>query len=232
MSETSTLPPVEQAAADAVDTKGRRWLFILVALAVAGVLVLGISFLVLWQRGAEQNDAIRTLASQGSQLQDQVRSLGGTPVVSNEQIAGPAGVAGERGAAGPAGPPGPPGADSTVPGPQGPPGADSTVPGPAGPAGPPGLPGADSTVPGPQGPAGADSTVPGPAGAPGPAGPSGEPGPAGPPGQPPAGFTITDPVLGDRNCTRDPGSPDNAATYTCTAALGDSTNVKLVGVSA
>lgn len=176
MSETSTLPPVEsdlveQAAADAVDTKGRRWLFVLVAVAVAGVLVLGVSFFVLWQREAGLNDAIRTLASQGTQLQDQVRSLGGTPVVSNEQISGPAGVAGERGEAGAQG----------IPGPQGLPGAT----GPTGEPGIPGQPGAPGTagvdgqngVPGEAGPAG-------PQGEPGPAGPAGETGPQGPQGEP------------------------------------------------
>jgi type II secretory pathway pseudopilin PulG len=190
VSETSTLPPVEpdpveQAAADAVDTKGRRWLIALVALAVVGVLVLGISFFVLWQRGAEQNDAIRTLASQGTQLQDQVRSLGGTPVVSNEQISGPAGVAGERGEAGAQGIPGPqglPGATGPTgePGTSGQPGAPGTagvdgqngVPGEAGPAGPQGEPG-------PAGPAG-ETGPQGPQGEPGLQGPQGEPGPAGP----------------------------------------------------
>jgi hypothetical protein len=169
VSDTSTMPPVEpdpveQAAADAVDTKGRRWLFLLVAVAVAGVLVLGVSFLVLWQREAGLNDAIRTLADQGGQLQDQVRGLGGTPVVSNEQIAGPAGVAGERGAAGAIGPQGPAGV-------AGPPGAT----GPSGQPGAPGTAGVDGQngAPGEVGPAG-------PQGEPGPAGPVGETGPQGP----------------------------------------------------
>lgn len=221
MSDTSTLTPVEQAAADAVDTRGRRWLFILVGVVVAAVVVLGVLFVVLWISSAEhdetQNSAITDLGNKATALQDQVRSLGGTPVVSPEQIAGPAGVAGERGATGAAGPQGPAG-------PAGPSGAPGS-PGPTGGPGTPGQPGA----PGSAGVDGQDG-APGEAG---PAGPQGEPGPAGPagtPGQPPAGFTITDPVLGDRTCTRDPGSPDDAATYTCTAAFGDASSVRLLSV--
>lgn len=225
---TSQMPPVEQAAADAVDTRGTRWLKILVALAVAGVLLLGAGFAISWQassdRDGEQNDAIRTLSGQGTALQDQVRSLGAVPVVTPEQLAGPAGVAGERGAQGlpgVAGPQGLPGADSTVPGPQGVPGASGS-PGEPGSPGVPGAPGQDSTVPGPQGPRGepgADSTVPGPQGQQGPVGP------------PPASFTIKDPLFGDRSCTRD-NADDSAPTYTCTAALGDSSNVRLLSVGA
>lgn len=189
MSETSTLPPVEQAAADAVDTRGRRWLIILVALVVVGVLVLSALFAVLWfssrDRDAEQDGAINTLAGQGVALQEQVRSLGGTPVVTPEQLAGPAGVAGERGATGATGPQGPPGATGPAgePGTPGQPGAPGTAgvdgqngaPGETGPAGPQGEPGPAGPVgeTGPQGP-------PGPQGEPGPQGPQGEPGPAGP----------------------------------------------------
>lgn len=226
MSETSMLPPVEQAAEDARDTRGTRWLKILVGLAVLGVLLLGLGFAISWQassaRDGEQNDAIRTLSGQGTALQDQVRSLGAVPVVTPEQLAGPAGVAGERGATGAAGAQGLPGADSTVPGPQGAPGVSGS-PGEPGSPGVPGTPGQDGAT-GPQGPAGApgaDSTVPGPQGQ------QGETGPAGPP---PAGFTIEDPLLGARSCTRDPGSPDNAATYTCTAALGDPSSVRLMSL--
>lgn len=223
MTPTSTMPAVEKAAADAVDTRGRRLLYVLVALVVLGVVVLGIAFLVLWQRGGEQNDAIRTLTSQGTALQDQVRSLGATPVVTPEQLAGPAGVAGERGATGEPGPAGTPGSDG-LPGSPGPAGEPGTAgsPGPAGSDGLNGQNGADGN-PGPAGPQGD----------PGPAGPQGDPGatgPAGEPGKPPASFTITDPPFGDRTCTRDPGSPDDAATYTCTTALGSSSGVRLLSL--
>jgi hypothetical protein len=228
-SETSTLPPVEQAAADAVDTKGRRWLIVLVALAVVGVLVLGLGFAVLWftsqDRDGEQNDAIRTLSGQGAQLQEQVRSLGGTPVVTPEQLAGPAGVAGERGAPGAAGATGPPGPAGTpgAPGATGPPG----VPGTPGEPGTPGSAGTDGQngAPGEPGPSGPQGPV-GPQGVQGEQGPQGEVGPQGPP---PASFTIQDGLL-TRSCTRDPGSPDNAATYTCTAAMGDESSVQLMSL--
>lgn len=221
MTPTSAMPrAAERAAADAVDTTGRRWLVILIAVAVLGVLVLGAGFVIQWRafqdRDGEQDGAIHTLTDQGTALQDQVRSLGATPVVTPEQLAGPAGVAGERGATGAAGSQGPAGADSTVPGPQGEPGQD-----------------------------GADSTVPGPAGAPGPAGSAGEPGPAGPqgdpgqqgetgaPGKPPSSFTITDvDVLGgDRTCVRD-NTDDTNPTYTCTAAAGDTSGVRLISMEA
>lgn len=102
------------------------------------------------------------------------------------------------------------------------PGAD----GPPGVPGPPGQPGADSTVPGPPGAPGADSTVPGPAGAPGAPGASGangmdgRDGAPGAPGEPPAGFTFVDSDGVQQTCTRDPASPDDAATYTCTTASG------------
>lgn len=57
----------------------------------------------------------------------------------------------------------------------------------------------------------------------GPAGPSGAPGetvagpagPIGPPGPPPASWTYTDAMGTSHTCSRDSGSPDEAATYTC-----------------
>jgi hypothetical protein len=108
---------------------------------------------------------VHTLSIQRDALVEQVRSLGGTPVV---------GARGERGDPGPT---------STVPGPQGPAGAPGSAgaPGPVstipGPSGPPGPIGPSSTVPGPAGAPGADSTVPGPVG------PVGSPGTAGQAGQ-------------------------------------------------
>jgi len=187
VSPTAQMPrKAERAAAEAVDAPGTRWLKILIILTVLGVLLLAAGYVILWQisaaRDVEQNGAIRTLRDQSTQLQDQVRSLGGTPVVSTEQIAGPAGVAGERGATGlpgstgPVGPAGPSGTPGQ-PGTPGPAGADGQngAPGETGPAGPQGEPGPAGSVgeTGPQGP-------PGPQGEPGPQGPQGEPGPAGP----------------------------------------------------
>lgn len=40
----------------------------------------------------------------------------------------------------------------------------------------------------------------------------------GAPGRPPAGFSFTDGTGAEQTCTRDPGSPDESATYTCTSA--------------
>ncbi|MGL5910927.1 MAG: hypothetical protein ACRCZP_13045 [Phycicoccus sp.] len=108
------------------------------------------------------------------------------------------GLPGRPGVAGPPGTPGVPGAG----------GADSTVPGPEGPAGSAGGDGQPGTA-GQDGEAGQDGTA-GADGAPG------APGPAGTPGRPPAGFTFIDPDGRQQTCARDAGSPDDAATYTCT----------------
>lgn len=124
--------------------------------------------------------------------------------------AGPAGAPGSSGAPGPSGPPGPPG-PSGIPGPPGEPGADGQPP--------PCLAEAGQCV-GPQGSTGSPGPA-GPQGEPGPAGPQGEPGAPGAPGSPPASFTFIDADGRAQTCTRDPGSPDTAATYTCTASGGD-----------
>lgn len=71
--------------------------------------------------------------------------------------------------------------------------------------------------PGAAGQAGADGQ-PGQNGADGRPGADGQPGAPGPTGPPPAGFTIVEDTGTTKRCTRDPGSPDAAATYTCTAA--------------
>ena len=53
---------------------------------------------------------------------------------------------------------------------------------------------------------------------------------SGAPGKPPAGFTITD-EAGTRTCTRDAGSPDDAATYTCVAAAdASSSDIELMSL--
>jgi hypothetical protein len=89
--------------------------------------------------------------------------------------------------------------------------------GPPGPQGPQGAQGPDGD-PGPSGPAGPSGPV-GVAGQPGEAGPAGAKGDPGAAGQPPASWTWS--FLGTTyTCTRDPGSPDAAPTYSCVAATG------------
>lgn len=181
----------------------RNWLIIAIAAVVA---LMGlwasvqINALGAQLRESEENQQV---------LSDQVKHLGGVPLVSPS--AGPRGERGEpgppgqtivgpRGSAGPSGPPGRPGRDGKdgATGPSGPPGV-------AGSPGPRGEPGA--TVTGPPGPKGADgkdgvdgkdgkdSTVPGPTG------PSGSTGP------PPSGWTYTDHLGFKYRCTPDePGS--------------------------
>lgn len=108
------------------------------------------------------------------------------------------------------GAPGLPGADGApgrdgrdgLPGTPGVPGLNGTN-GVDGKEGTPGVPGADGAT-GPGGPAGAD-------GAPGQDGVDGQD------GKPPAGFTFTDADGLEQTCTRDPASPNDAATYTCTS---------------
>ncbi|MDN5931546.1 MAG: hypothetical protein L0I24_10870 [Pseudonocardia sp.] len=117
-----------------------------------------------------------------------------------DPIPGVPGRPGEPGAPGAPGAPGQPG-----------------VPGPPGPVGPPGPAGADSTIPGPAGQDGQDGTN----GTDGVPGADGAPGMDGADGDPPAGFTFVDGTGTQQTCTRDPGSPDDSATYTCTASSGD-----------
>lgn len=212
--QTSTIPAqrgLSRPARRAKDVVGQRLLIVAVLVTLLGVVSLG------WLL-YRQDGAIRSLAASGTALSDQVRSLGGEPVVTDEQIAGPAGtaglpgapgMAGEDGANGEAGEPGAPGA-AGEPGAAGTPGADSTVPGPsgaAGTAGTPGAPGADG-APGQPGKDGLD----------------GAQGPQGPPGEPPARFSFTDPLGFPQSCIRDPDSPDEAATYTCTSGASSSTS--------
>lgn len=123
------------------------------------------------------------------ELADQVKALGGQPVVEPSDLptpepgpAGANGAAGSPGSTGPQGPPGPVGPTGQAikgergprgftggDGPTGTPGAtvkgDTGATGPEGPAGPQGPPGKD----GKDGADGHDSTVPGPQGDPGPA---------------------------------------------------------------
>lgn len=147
-------------------------------------------------RVAQAKHAVRTLAQQ-------VKELGGHPVVKPGQLPGPVGPTGPQGEAGPAGPPGPQGPRG-VAGPMGPEGPVGGMgrPGDTGPVG-------DTGATGPQGPAGPQGPKgdPGPQGPAGPQGNKGDTGPAGYPDE----FTFT---LGPLTytCT----DPDSDHNYTCT----------------
>lgn len=147
-----------------------------------------------------QDRDLRGEQARGDALAQQVRSLGGTPVV------GPRGAAGAAGLIGPSGPPGATGV-SGKPGKDGKDGSPgpSGSPGPAGPAGAAGSPGPA----GPTGPAGQD----GASGAPGKDGSSGSDGKN---GAPPSSWTYTDQDGNEYRCVPvDDFDPDNPR-YTCT----------------
>ncbi|NUP37040.1 MAG: collagen-like protein [Streptomyces sp.] len=111
------------------------------------------------QESNQRNDA----------LAQQVKDLGGTPIVKP----GEPGAPGGRGEQGPRGEPGPKGDK----GEKGDPGKTGPAANPSpGKDGQDGKDGANSTVPGPSGAPGQDSTVPGPQGPAGPAGPPGKDG--------------------------------------------------------
>jgi hypothetical protein len=193
----------EAAATHAVERHdphaGRRRRGAFAAAIVLAVSLLGGGAWVALKLAALQGQADSN-AQIAQQLADQVEGLGATPVVQPPQ-------AGEQGPQGQAGPPGRDGDDGNdgAPGPTGPSGA-------AGQPGEPGEPGVDG-IAGESGPAG----PPGPQGDPGPPGADGQPGQDGATGQPPASWTWTDAVGRTQSGTRDPGSPDSAPTYTCTA---------------
>jgi len=122
----------------------------------------------------------RQAKEQARALAQQVKRLGGTPVVDPRDIPGPSPVPGPAGQAGTPGPQGPRGFPG-IPGIQGPEGPRGFF-GDLGPAGPPGGPG-DPGPQGAQGPPGADGAQ-GPQGPQGPPGPQGDQGPQGPRGDP------------------------------------------------
>jgi hypothetical protein len=176
---------VSRAAEAAIDHRGHRLMWACLMLVVIGVTAVGIVVWSVLSGQDEQGDAISSLELQADrnavaaqQLANQVRDMGGQPVVQPPSPGerGPAGAQGPEGVSGPSGPPGPIG-------PGGPAGAPSS-PGTAG------EPGADGV----QGPAGSDGAAgangaPGPAGPQGPQGPQGDTGPAGAPGPAcPAGY--------------------------------------------
>lgn len=201
---------LSRQAARARDTRGHRVLWALVALTILGVLALSYTVWSVTGHSSAQDGAI-------TQLGDQVRSLGAVPVVTPETVPGAAGLPGAAGVDGAPGAQGVPGVSGTpgAPGVNGQsPACLSTPPQCQGADGAPGAAGAAGVgVPGADGTPGKD----GQDGAPGKDGADGAPGAD---GKPPAGFSFTDPLGRTQNCTRDTGSPDDAATYTCTTSGG------------
>lgn len=171
---------IVQPAADAGrDVRAHRLLYVGALLFLGGLVWLAVVYFAQGQQLAAvqtelsgQHDATNTLSTQANLLADQVRRLGGTPVVVPAQP-GPAGSTGATGAQGQRGPQG-------IPGESPPCLAMATqcvgATGPAGPAGPAGA----------EGKAGAAGTQ-GPGGPAGPAGADGQTGPAGP-----QGVSVTD----------------------------------------
>lgn len=151
--------------------------------------------------------AARDNAKAAAALADQVRRLGGRPVVKPSTlptpVVGPKGDAGIPGVVGAVGPQG----EQGPPGPRGPRGAT----GARGPAGVDGQPG----TPGPTGPRGEQ----GPAGPPGPQGERGEPGPPGdrgPQGQ--SGPTCPDGYTPQQRTLRTDEQPTGEPVVVCVAA--------------
>nr|SAP16333.1 Phage tail fiber protein [Nonomuraea gerenzanensis] len=150
-------------------------------------------------------ERVRQAESDRTVLTEQVKKLGGVPLVSPSP-----GPPGERGDAGPRGLQGPPGpAGPTGPrGAAGQPGRDGSP----GPSGPPGMQGPKGD-PGEQGARGEPGeTVTGPPDPAGERGPQGEPGPRGEAGPPPSGWTFTYAGV-TYTCTP---AESGSTTYTCT----------------
>ena len=199
---------VDQAVRDARDPATRRWQRV-------GIAALGVGLLVVAVMIGYQAVTIGVLGDQADrnaiaaqQLAEQVRALGGTPSVPPPVPGerGEPGAQGEQGRPGPAGRDGEDGVDGRSP------------PCLAEPAQCRGTDGTDGT----PGAAGTDGTAgePGRDGAPGRDGVDGQPGAPGrdgADGRPPAGWSWVDVDGRTQTCTRDPGSPDTAPTYTCTA---------------
>lgn len=170
---------VQPAAEQARDERSHRLLYLAGAMIVVGLFGLALFAWISIHRlegavTAAEGDAhsatssASDAASRAQQLYDQVKRLGGTPVVQPPPpvAVGPAGPAGQTGATGPTGPTGAAGQSppclltpQQCQGTDGKPGTDGT-PGPAGPAGPAGKdgqPGADGK-PGADGTPGKDGT--------------------------------------------------------------------------
>jgi len=155
-----------------------------------------------------QDRDLRSEQARGDALAQQVRSLGGTPVVGPRGATGAAGLIGPSGPSGSSGVSGKPGKDGSEgsPGPSG-------VPGSPGPSGAPGVPGS----PGPAGPTG-------PAGQDGASGAPGREGADGKDASPPAQQTFHDQDGNTWRCTlTDASDPDNPE-YDCTQTNTASTS--------
>ncbi|WP_433520154.1 hypothetical protein ACQP2T_63485 (plasmid) [Nonomuraea sp. CA-143628] len=165
------------------------WLPLAAAVAFAGLMAAGMAAI------GDVRSQLRKAESDGHVLSEQVKRLGGVPLVSlspgppgERGPVGPAGqtVTGPRGLTGPSGPPGPAGRD-------GKPGKDGAV-GATGVPGLQGVPGqkgekGDPGPPGGKGEAGADGKD-GKDGSAGPKGEQGEPGPRGETGPAPTSWTF------------------------------------------
>lgn len=201
MSDTEV---IERAADGARDERGRRLVWLFVGIAIAGVIAVAVAFFATRGHDAAQDDTIAELKAQATanadvaqQLFDQVKQLGGQPVVE----------------------PPPPGDRGTD-------GADGRdgVDGEDGHDGQPGKDGADGTSPpcltetaqcrGADGRDGVDG-APGAAGQDGANGADGANGQDGAGGAPPAGWTWVDGVGRTQSCARD-GGTDAAPHYDCT----------------
>lgn len=173
------------------------------------VLLVGGGIYVLATRGQDTEDQRDAAAGQvidlATQIQQQCaagRLDADGPLCTQADVAVVEPIPGAPGVPGSDGAPGLPGRDGAD-GRDGAPGTDG-APGVNGTAGTPGLDGA-----------------PGSDGAPGEPGEDGQDGTDGTPGEPPAGFSFVDGTGTQQTCSRDPGSPDDAAFYTCTAAAED-----------
>jgi hypothetical protein len=204
MTDDTKTQAIEHAASVGRDRRWRRWMTgiaVWLSLSVAGLFVAAALLYAHSQTSVEQQSSA---ADAAQMLAAQVRGLGATPVVAPPTaIEGPPGVQGAAGRNGANGQPG----GGGQPGAQGQPGQSGAT-GPVGSTGPSGSPGVGGQ-PGPNGNDGA-------AGEQGPQGIAGPQGADGQPGQPPAGWKWTDTESGATfTCSRDPGSPDDAPTYTC-----------------
>lgn len=212
---------MQLAADDAARPRTRR---IITVLAVVSVVLAAAAIgLVLWL-GGKSRDLEAALRSDGTglradvtALRDQVRGLGGTPVVPERGTPGPDGLPGADGRDGRDGTNGQNGTDGSTPPclsepPQcrGANGADGSD-GQAGKAGQDGVAGKD----------GADGTN-------GTNGVDGRNGVDGQQGPPPAGWTWTDSDGRQQSCARNTGSPDSAPTYTCTAPSPEPTGLPIL----
>lgn len=207
--QNATRPAAEHAR----NSMMHRWLPIGMVLIVAGIIGLALLLFLTSSRDTDKITAlggqVNTLAGQqakaaqdAQQLAEQIRGMGGTPVVEPPQVVQP-GPAGLPGVAGQNGSPGLKG-DQGDPGPTGPAGKTGPT-GPSGPAGDNGQPGVDG-----------NDGAPGAAGAAGQPGAKGDPGQNGTDGQPPAGWTANYSDGSTETCTRADNFDPNNPQYTCT----------------